>query len=183
MEHNKLWYDNLNKVCQDYSQRFGLSIETIAGIIVTLSAQKKWELNILQAEEFLKLGQVKGFHSYSQINQCKLIEQGIDPLKVWGRTAFKYRNFYKSILLQDGAVCIDTHMINLYLAKHPASHLHRVNDTNKIFKSHRLYSIIARWVIKEAKKHNLPTYQMQAQLWVEYRNNKLNKLYGKQETT
>ena len=166
---NHLWYERVNEQCNNLADTFDLPLKTVVGIVVNLSAQTKWEMNILQANQYL-LGHDKlsGMYSKHQLNGCDLIKAGVDPLQYWGRTSFKYRNFYKSILLMDGAVCIDTHMINLYLSLHPSSRLHKYSKSD-IFRSYKLYTIIANWVRKLAVQSNYKTYQMQAKLWCEYR--------------
>lgn len=163
-----LWYENTNELCNDLADEFDLPLKTVVGIVVNLSAQTRWEVNMLQARQFLLGQDLTGLHSIQQLNGCDKIKAGVDPLQLWGRTAFKYRNFYKSILLMDGAVCIDSHMINLYLSKHPTSLLHK-KTKSQIFASSKYYSIIANWVRKLAMQEGYKTFQMQAKLWCEYR--------------
>lgn len=163
------WYNQIHEICKSLAEQYGLTVEIVAGIIVSLSAQTSWRDNLQQAKEYLETGKPKtGLFTKQQIISCNRIKAGENPLNVWGKYAFKYRNFYRSLLLEDGAVTVDSHMIAAYLKRHPKSRLHNV-PKDKIFRSHRLYSIIQRWIISEAKKQDLPTYQMQAQLWVEHR--------------
>lgn len=99
---------------------------------------------------------------------------GENPLNIWGKNAFKYRQFYGSILYPDHPeyVCIDTHMINWYKAKFKTSVLHQVAK-EKVFTSKRYYSLIQKAVRNEAKKQNLIPSQAQAKLWIEQRGGKV----------
>lgn len=163
------WYKIVNIICHKLAKKYSLQVNQIAGIIVTLSAQKNWKLNIRQTIEFLKGKKLTGMYSGTQFNNCKRIINGENPLNIWGKTSFKYRNFYLSILGCEKACCIDTHMINWYLNKYQNSKLHRVKKET-IFANKANYSLIQKAVIKEAKQNNLIPSHMQAIIWVQQRN-------------
>lgn len=163
------WYQKVNAMCGDLARQHGLTLRQVAGIVVSLSAQKSWAWNELQTRQFLAGEPLTGMVSTSQIETCLKIRSGVDPLDIWGKRSMKYRNFFASILLQEGAVCIDTHMIRYYCRTHPHSKVVRWSLKEKVFASEAKYNVIAKWVAKQAKKDGMKTFEKQAQLWVEIR--------------
>lgn len=142
-----------------------LTLEQVAGVFVTFSAQKDFHINLSQTIQFLDGKPITGMYSRKQLDTARRIMRGEDPLTVWARESQKYRNFYESILLRDGAVCVDTHIIRYYLNKYPKSKLHRI-EIKRIFESKWAYTIIQKDVRKVAVQLNLKSYQAQAHLWV-----------------
>lgn len=165
----KDWYYVVNQELTVLAIQYGLSIECVTGIFVSLSAQVPYEENMRLCKMFLSTGNLSGMMvCRAKINACKRIKSGEEPLSVWYRTSFKYHNFYKSLLLQDNAVCIDTHMINMYLEQHPYSKLFDYTLA-QIFKSAKLLEPIRKWILRQANQYQLKTFEMQSVLWVEYR--------------
>jgi len=165
------WYKIVNTICRKLSAKYNVPIESVVGILVTLSAQKDWKTNIRQTIQFLKYGRIlDGMYSQVHLTNCKRIVNGIDPLDIWGKNSFKYRNFYGSIIDPEDTkpVCIDTHMINWYKAKYQRSILNKVGK-EKIFTSKRYYTLIQNAVRKEAKIMGLIPSHTQAVIWVNQR--------------
>ncbi len=160
-----LWYESLNRICGELSKLHNVPIATVTGILVTFSAQKVFSENLNQTVQFLSKLPITGMYSRKQLQTAQAILEGADPLKLWAKESHKYRNFYASVLLQDGAVCVDTHIIRHYLEKHPYSKLHKV-ETKRIFESRKAYGIIQDYVRKIAVQMGLRTYQAQAHIWV-----------------
>lgn len=165
MTESHLWYDNLNSLLHSLAVSHNLTIEKVAGIFVTFSAQKDFAINLNQTIEFLDGRPITGMYSGKQLSTANRILAGEDPLNVWAKESLKYRNFYYSILLQDGAVCVDTHIIRYYLKLHPYSKLHRL-DLEAIFKRKWAYVTIQRYVRRVSVQMGIKTYQAQAYIWV-----------------
>jgi len=165
------WYQTVNTICRKLAKNYDVPLETVVGILVTFSAQKDWKTNIRQCIEFLKGKAITGMYSKIQLKNCERILSGENPLTIWGKTSFKYRNFYLSILNPEdpNAVCIDTHMIRWYLNNFPESKLHRVKRES-IFRSKKAYSQIQNTIKKQANKLNLIPSHYQSILWIEQRN-------------
>jgi hypothetical protein len=165
------WYKIVNIICYKLSKKYNLELWQVVGILVSLSAQKAWKTNIRQTIEFLKGKQLTGMYSGIQLNTCKKILFGEDPMNIWGKTSFKYRNFYLSILNPEdpNPVCIDTHMINWYLSKFPFSKLNRVKK-DSIFANKKHYTLIQNQIRKEAIQNNIIPSHYQAIVWVQQRN-------------
>lgn len=167
----KNWYQIAHEYCLELSDNTGYSLEIVVGVLVSLSSQKKWELNKIQAKDFLTTGNiVTGMTNKMQIYQSTRIINGDKPEKVWSKTALKYREFYKCILNpQDTtAVCIDSIMIRWYKSVKPFSILLK-KSKGQIFKSKRLYAIIQKEVRRLAKLNNILPLEQQALIWVENR--------------
>jgi hypothetical protein len=165
------WYKVVNIICRKLAKKYDLPLETIVGILVNLSAQKDWKTNIRQCIQFLKGQKLTGMYSQTQLVNCKRILSGENALDIWGKTSFKYRNFYASILNPDdlNPVCVDTHIIRWYLTKYTSSKLHRVKRET-IFANKRNYELIQNTIRKEAKERNLVPSHYQAIIWIEQRN-------------
>lgn len=164
-EQSHLWYENLNSLLKAMAIPNNLTIEQVAGVFVTFSAQKDFAINLSQTIQFLDNKPITGMYSQKQLQTARRILSGEDPLSVWAKESQKYRNFYESILLKDGAVCVDTHIIRYYLNKHPHSKLHRI-EIKRIFERKWAYVTIQRHIRRVAVDMNLKSYQAQAHLWV-----------------
>jgi len=53
MKEGLFWYDNANKYCRELSERFDVSLSSIAGIIAAFSPQAGWQENKRYALSFL----------------------------------------------------------------------------------------------------------------------------------
>lgn len=168
MEFNaKNWYPYVNHLCKSLAISHNLEVWQIAGILVSFSGQKKWKDNIQQTRDFLDNIPLKGMFSSAQLNAAERIRSGENPFDVWNKNSSKYREFYKSILLIDGACCVDSHMIKFYFKTFPTSKLPK--DFTKIFSSPKLYKVVQNWIIKQARQQGLQSYEMQSILWCEIR--------------
>lgn len=165
-----LWYESLNRICSELGRLHNVPLATVAGVLVTFSAQKKFSENLNQTVQFLSGVPIQGMYSKKQLETAKAIMAGADPLLTWNKESLKYRNFYESILLTPGAVCVDSHIIKHYLAKHPYSKLHK-KPVESIFGAPRAYRLIQEYVRKFARSMGMESYQAQAYLWVLQRGN------------
>lgn len=161
----------MNTLCNKLAKKYGLPLSSVVGILVNLSSQKDWKSNITQTIQFLKGKQLTGMYSNKQLVTCQRIKQGEDPLTIWGKLSFKYRNFYLSILNPEdiNPICIDTHMINFYLDRYPSSKLHKLEKV-KVFSSKKWYTRIQDEIRKEAKILDLVPSHCQAIIWAQQRN-------------
>lgn len=165
MEQPHLWYEYLNNQFHLLAQKHNLTLEKVAGVFVTFSAQKEFSENFTQTIQFLENKPITGMYSRKQLSTATRILQGECPTQVWAKESQKFRNFYDSILLKDNAVCVDTHIIRYYLSKHPYSKLHRL-DIKRIFERRWAYQIVQNHVRKIASEMGLKSYQAQAHIWV-----------------
>lgn len=165
MTESHLWYEEVNRTLQGLADKHNLTLEQVVGIFVTFSAQKDFSINLTQTVQFLDNTPLTGMYSRKQVETAVRILNGENPLDIWGRLSQKYRNFYHSLLLRDGAVCVDTHIIRYYLNKHPYSKIHRITIED-VFKRRWAYEIIQKHIMVVSKEMGLKTYQAQAHIWV-----------------
>ena len=52
---SRRWYDGANKIAQDFSQKFGVSVEQASAVIASLSPQMDWYKNVSLAERVLDI--------------------------------------------------------------------------------------------------------------------------------
>ncbi len=169
-EPTHLWYESLNRICSELGKLHNVPLATVAGVLVTFSAQKKFSENLTQTVQFLSGVPITGMYSGRQLQTAHSILDGTPPMEAWSKNSMKYRNFYESILLTPGACCVDTHIIRHYLEKHPYSKLHK-KPIESIFDAPRAYRLIQEYVRKFARSMGMESYQAQAHLWVIQRGN------------
>ena len=186
------WYQNAKKFTEDLSLKFDnqLSSKKIAGVIAALSPRNEWNRNKFDAEtlckEFLsnKYYQLNlfGYHMLLNSKVCtfhanksKAIEILLsDDSKIESiLKGNKLINFYRCIIGDSNAICIDGHAFNI--ACNRVSSLAEVPTI-----SDKHYKIIAN-VYRDAKNIinkryglNLKTMHLQSVTWNKYKdiNNK-----------
>lgn len=52
---SKLWYVGANKIAQDFSNKYGVSLQSASGVLAALSPQKDWYMNVSLAERTLDI--------------------------------------------------------------------------------------------------------------------------------
>ncbi len=52
---SKLWYVGANKIAQDFSKKYGVSLQSASGVLAALSPQKDWYMNVSLAERTLDI--------------------------------------------------------------------------------------------------------------------------------
>ena len=106
----KAWYPAARAFCLVLSNRTGLSVDQIVGILAALSPQCSWEENKRATEELVLSGTIGVTVCYpANVKKAKRILQGEDPALVLG--GFKVRAFFNNILYPNTSqdVTVDTH--------------------------------------------------------------------------
>lgn len=52
---SKLWYVGANKIAKDFSEKYGVSLQSASGVLAALSPQKDWYMNVSLAERTLDI--------------------------------------------------------------------------------------------------------------------------------
>ena len=186
------WYQNAKKFTEDLSLKFDnqLSSKKIAGVIAALSPRNEWNRNKFDAEtlckEFLsnKYYQLNlfGYHTLLNSKVCTFNTNKSKAIKILLSDDSKIEsilkgnkliNFYRCIIGDSNAICIDGHAFNI--ACNRVSSLAEVPTI-----SDKHYKIIAN-VYRDAKNIinkryglNLKTMHLQSVTWNKYKdiNNK-----------
>jgi len=186
------WYSNAKKFTENLSLKFDnqLSSKKIAGVIAALSPRNEWNRNKFDAEtlckDFLsnKYYQLNlfGYHMLLQTKVCtfhanksKAIEILLsDDSKIESiLKGNKLINFYRCIIGDSNAICIDGHAFNI--ACNRVSSLAEVPTISD--KHYKMISNVyrdAKNIINKKYNLNLKTMHLQSVTWNKYKdiNNK-----------
>ena len=120
------WYRSAFKIATRIADRYGLRVETAAGVIAALSPSNRWERNIIDAEAIIKVWAAGGTDedvlavkccTYPLMRQKALdILKGSDIVKTLnGPKIIEFFNCITNPMLND--VCIDGHAYSIWLGQ------------------------------------------------------------------
>jgi hypothetical protein len=152
------WYKQARTSCRRLARAYDEELETVVGIAAALSPGTPWKRNLISTHGVLEdtWDQSRFYHTFGNGNLQKAwaIRLRQEPLEVLG--GHKVRGFYRSILLQDGAVADDAWMYD-------------VNDLGYSSttppKGH--YEACKESVKMIASREDMKTYQVQAIIWIQ----------------
>jgi hypothetical protein len=146
--NGKNWYRQAHRAALDLSGPFACGVITSAGVIAALSPNNKWERNLRDAQTLFDRFKVLGADAASQVRVCtfdtnkakalailKLQRPTVDDV-VTVLHGLKISAFYRCILGDSQAVCVDGHAYSIWAGEHITT-----PKTPKI--SPRLYDQIA----------------------------------------
>ena len=118
------WYHRANRVAASIASAHGISLETAAGVIAALSPNNRWERNIVDAENIIRVYSIGGAEEAMNVKVCtygKMKDKAIQILEaptmshhediLNGR---KITAFYQCIIGCKDAVCIDGHAYSIW---------------------------------------------------------------------
>jgi hypothetical protein len=168
------WYETAQNAAATIAARYGVSADTVAGVIAALSPNNRWERNLRDADALISAYTLGGLSDALEVktstyNKNKLkalaILEGATPLEVLG--GLKVRAFYSCIIGADD-VCVDGHAYAIWRGERIST-----SSTPKI--SAKLYgSIVADYVkatatINSVMDTSYRPYQVQAITWLAWR--------------
>ena len=168
------WYPEALAYCKELSAKYGIPLANVVGALAALSPASSWERN-KQETDWLLAG-IKGikvpkfkFTTYgANVIKAERIALGEDPMKLLNpKTGPKTYYFYWSIMGCSESVCIDRHAYTI-----------ATGEPYKGLKP-KQYRLVADHYKRAAKRLNVMPSQLQAVLWVDYRN-KLTKTLDKE---
>lgn len=173
IQHGSQWYKQAQTIAQTIANSYGLSLQTVAGVIAALSPSNRWERNVVDADLLCKLYTSGGDCETLKVstynaNKTKALQilAGFAPLGILG--GLKVRAFYDCIMGNHDVVCVDGHAYSLWLGD-------RVPTTRTPKISPKLYATIAADFTIAASQinsivgANYKPAQIQAITWVAWR--------------
>ena len=121
------WYPSALKIAARIGETYGLSAETVAGVIAALSPNNRWERNIIDAENIIKCWRAGGTRSdLLAVKVCtygKMKEKAVDILLtripiatiLKGKKIVEFFNCITNPALND--VCIDGHAYSVWFGQ------------------------------------------------------------------
>ena len=169
------WYQRASDAASIIASKYALSADIVAGVIAALSPSNRWERNVSDAD-LLCRSYVLGGHTAADkvkvstygANKVKALRilAGESPLDVLG--GLKVRAFYRCIIGDESAVCIDGHAYAVWAGE-------RIPTTQTPKIGAKLYASIASDYIRAADTINgilsadYSAAQIQAIVWLAYR--------------
>lgn len=169
------WYVRASDAAQIIGDRYGLPMDTVAGVIAALSPSNKWERNVSDADQLCRAFTLGGHSVAASVkvstygtNKIKALRilSGELPLNVLG--GLKVRAFYECIIGRHDSVCIDGHAYAIWAGK-------RITTTKTPSIGAKLHAAISADYIKAADTinsimaTNYTAAQVQAITWITYR--------------
>lgn len=164
----KQWYPKAGAIARSYAEKYYAKFRTVCALISVFSPQKAWHHNLILTENYLKNG--KAGHTKTQVEKARMIlnrtTENIDDVLGGNKTINFYHNIYNP---KDDRYCtIDGHMIQLM-----------TGQMDKLNLSTKQYNFLKGELITFSKKNKRLPSEMQATLWLIFRQNKKEKLGGK----
>lgn len=175
------WYNKAHDYAVNLANSYGITVPQAAGIIAATSVNKSWDENLKCAESFLSTGNARHFGLIQ--NRCELILSTTDVTEI-GNAVFggtldrskgngnKLFNFFLNILFPDveNGVTIDRHAAEALGCKQP--------KTPKQYKAIELMYFDLTETINKELGTTYMAHQVQAMVWVAFRENKNGLRYG-----
>ena len=168
------WYSVAQNASDAIANRYGISLDTVAGVVAALSPNNRWERNLRDADHLISAYTLGGIDDALSVktstygkNKAKALAilQGAEPLDALG--GLKVRAFYGCIIGQD-AVCVDGHAYAIWRGERIST-----SSTPKI--SPKLYAAISADYVKATDTINsviggqCKPFQIQAITWLAWR--------------
>lgn len=118
------WYPAANKAAAIMACRYGITLNTAAGVIAALSPNNRWERNLVDADSMIRAYSTGGYHAADSIkvgtyhaNKSKALNilSGINCLDILG--GLKVRAFFDCIIGGD-SVCVDGHAYAIWAGQY-----------------------------------------------------------------
>jgi len=121
------WYPSALKIAARIGEKYGLSAETVGGVIAALSPNNRWERNIVDAEAIIKCWRAGGTRTDMLAVTCctysKMKAKAVDILTrdipiveiLNGKKLIEFFNCITNPMLND--VCIDGHAYSVWFGK------------------------------------------------------------------
>ena len=168
------WYKSAHKIALNLADNYGLTLQTAAGVIASLSPRNKWSRNVIDAENLIETF-VRDPESAVNIKVCTFNKNKEKALKILKNnqdfftdntreilSGPKLNEFFNCILGVKDDVCIDGHAYCIFNGSRTS-----LEDVPSI--GVRLRKEIKSDFRKAAAKFNISAAEMQAITWVTWR--------------
>jgi len=160
---NRFWYEASNQNASAFCRQHDIPIADFLAILAILSPRVQVSHSIRLAKQYVLENDTRG-----------IMQQRVRALDVWRTTGkisgVKINAFYKSLMLDDEAVCVDIHMSRLF------GYDGDLMRTTKYWTSRREKA--QRVVRKLARHWGVKPRQMQAILWCGYLKTDASRISG-----
>ena len=160
---NRFWYEESHASASAFCQDHDIPVSEFLAVVAILSPRVQVSRNVSLAKQYVLSGDTSG-----------IMSQRVRALEVWKSTGIisgaKVNAFYKSLMLDDHAVCIDSHMSRLF------GYDGRLMEKTKHWVGRREKA--QRVVGRLARQWGVKPRQMQAMLWCGYLKSEASRNSG-----
>jgi hypothetical protein len=175
------WYQRAYDLAVKFIHAYeGLTMGQAVGVISALSPNNKWERNCIDAEAMIKTWHIGGDYNAIKVctfnnNKRKAIDilsldmESVDAEAIPNiLSGQKVVAFYRSIMGDKNAVCVDGHAYAIFIGERIATS-RTPSITPKLFETiQRAYQLVSKRSVELCGVELSPT-QVQAVTWVTYR--------------
>lgn len=168
IEAGMRWYDDAHNWATEISEKFGVSLEVVVAVTAALSPANKWERNVREAEEMIRVFSSGGdpatvtscTYKKNKVRAIEALEAGMSIL-----SGDKTTSFAKNILdpKDPDVVTIDRHAFNMTLGERAI----KTNSGPKV--TPKRYRETAAKFIAASEKIGIRPNQLQAITWLVWR--------------
>jgi hypothetical protein len=168
------WYPAACEAALVMAQRYGVTLDTAAGVIAALSPNNRWERNLIDADSMIRAYSTGGHNAANSIkvgtynaNKTKALAilSGDNCLQVLG--GLKVRAFYDCIVGGD-SVCVDVHAYAIWAGQYiPTSKTPKI--TPKVYAAIAADYRLAANTINSILQAEYSAAQIQAIAWLAWR--------------
>lgn len=169
------WYIRAKDAAVVIADRYGLSLETVVGVIAALSPNNKWNRNVTDADQLCRAFTLGGHPAADSIKVSTYKANKLKALRIlsgeqsWNVLGgLKVRAFYGCIMGDTMSVCVDGHAYAIWMGE-------RIPTTKTAKISPKLYVAIsadyrrAAETVNNIMGANYSASQIQAITWIAYR--------------
>ena len=165
------WYNEANQFCKDIAKESGLELFQVVGIVAALSPQKSWDANKDIAYKFIIKKQDTGLHNGVQMNKaydCLHAENFNEVYNLLSKDQVKTSQFFFNILFPsvDNNATIDRHALGSII--YNQNNIKSISD-NMSKMTKKQYFFFSDCYKLAAKELGILTHELQAVVWVVYR--------------
>lgn len=166
------WYPTAKLVAERIASEYHLAVSTVAGVIAALSPRNKWERNLVDAENIIRVWSIDR-DSVDTVKVCTFGKNKAKAIQILDEQASyndaltilsgpKLKEFFTCILGYDQDVCIDGHAYSIW-----AGDRITLNSIPSI--GIKLRREIKQAYVDAAKKVGIKPSEMQAITWCAWR--------------
>ena len=121
------WYKSAYTIALDIAVKYTISVENVALVIAALSPSNRWERNLIDAENFIRLYAVGEPEDCLSLNVCtypnnkkkalNILQARTNKDKLTILKGPKITEFYKCIIGDKKECCIDGHAYSIWLGE------------------------------------------------------------------
>lgn len=167
------WYARANEIAVQFAHRYEINLAQSAGVIAALSPRNRWERNVADAENLIRVWSIDPA-SVDSVKVCTFSHNKAKAIRILNETAQcdadvpailsgpKMQEFFLCIMGDPEEVCIDGHAYSIWAGD-------RITLQNVPSIGKKLRQQIKQDYRRAAQDAGITAYEMQAVTWCAWR--------------